>query len=521
MNRLFIVSIAIFFLSPLAKSQNELQTKSVSVFKNNKAFFIKSGTVTPKGNQYQLTGEIPRALFGTLWFQSPSPIKLVSSSEQNIEKTGLPASNFEILKANLNKKVTIYFLPLDMVEGVVMSFSKEYDEETKTYYQPAFVNLKGADKWYSIRIDDIKRIEFTETPVTNVTTFERKKVVTVEFNETKPSQSLSMMYLEDGIGWSPNYMLELTSENKGVLTLQAQVRNDAEDIKGSDVSFVVGVANFKDADKLAWLVDFLPAVSPVYDREGVYDNTALYKSDAQAEASPSTEGDGVEGESAEDLFFYNLKNLTLPKYSRAQLELFRAEVAFEHIYEVRLVDMPVYAIENYVHQNYSTEDKSSKTYHSLKLVNNTKYPWTAGTCFVVNKQNSQNKPISQDKLDYTSMKEENSLRLTESPDIKVEHTEKQIQRRVNIREHREIIYDQITVEAEIKIKNYKSKDVKMNVKRLVLGGLGKSSIDWKKIEKIDYNSSLNKSTEVTWETTVKAGEEMVIKYSYVLIVRGN
>jgi len=498
-----------------------MQTKSVSVFKNNKAFFIKSGSVSPQGNKYQLTGDIPAGLYGTLWFQSASPIKIVSSSEQNIEKKGVPESIYEILKANLNKKIVIHLVPLDAVEGIVVSFSKEYDEPTKTYFTPLFVNIKGTDKWHTIKIEDIKRISFTETPVPDVTSFERKKVVTVEFAENKPDHTLNMMYLEDGLGWSPNYLLELTSENKGILTLQAQVKNDAEDIKETDVSFVVGTANFKDADKLAWLVDFLPSISPSYEPAAAYDNTASYKSMEITQETPTVEGDGVEGESSEDLFFYNLKNLTLPKFSRAQLELFRAEVSLEHIYEVKLADMNAYNIENYVNQLYGTEDKTAKTYHSVKLANQTKYPWTAGTCFVVNKEGGKTKPISQDKLDYTSMKADNSLKLTESPDIKVEQTEKEVERKSNIRRNREIQYDLITVEAEIKIKNYKPKDVKMNIKRIVLGDLLKSTVDWKKKENIYYGSYLNKSTDVQWETVVKAGEEKVIKYSYTLVVRAN
>ena len=503
-----------------SSSQAQLQTKTVSVFKNNKAFFIKTGMVTPNANKYQLTGEMPIALFGTLWFQSPNnTLKLVSSNEQNIEKQGLPNSNYELLKANLNKKVFVYLSPTEIIEGTVLSFSKEFDEETKTYYPPSFVTLKSADRWHSIRIEDIKRIGYAENPSTSVSSYEKKKVVTLEFADNQP-QPLNMMYLEDGLGWSPNYLLEMKSENKGILTLQAQVKNDAEEIKNADVSFVVGNANFKDANKLAWLVDFSQNVYTENYNNSRYDNTIMYKSE-EAAAAPSTEGDGVEGESTEDLFFYNLKNLSLAKGSRAQVELFKAEISFEHVYEVSLVDMNAYTFENYIFQAYATEDKTSKTYHSLKLNNQTKYPWTSGLCFVSSNEKGNPKPISQDILTYTPIKGNNSLKLTESPDISVTQTEKEIDRKSNIRRNGDIQYDQITVEAEIKIKNYKSTEVKMNVNRLVLGELLKSNVDWKKTDKINYSSYLNKTNAVLWETNVKAGEEKIIKYTYSLVVRAN
>jgi hypothetical protein len=63
-----LLTFLFVFLSSALHAQ--LQTKSVSIFKNNKSFFIKSGSVSPVNNQYFLGDEIPRALFGTLWFQS-------------------------------------------------------------------------------------------------------------------------------------------------------------------------------------------------------------------------------------------------------------------------------------------------------------------------------------------------------------------------------------------------------------------------------------------------------------------
>ena len=507
---------------------SQLQTKSVSVFKNNTSFFIKSGNVAPKESIYRLEGEIPRALFGTFWFQSPgNAIKMVSSNEENSEKTSQAMSNYEFLKANTGKKVVLTLGPTETAEGIVFSFSKDYDETTKTYFPAGFVTLRSNNLWQTIKIEDIKRISFSELPLTNVTNFEKKKVISVQFNETKSPQPLNVMYLEDGLGWSPNYLLELTSENKGILTLQAQVKNDAEDIQNSDVSFVAGNADFKDANTLAWLVDFLPQVSreESYNQPGLYYvNTASSKSAAYAdvaEETPSAEGDGVEGEAGEDLFFYTLKSLNLPKSSRAQLELFRAEISFEHLYNVNLNAMPVYDLENNPQPTYGNSETGAKVYHSLKLNNQTKYPWTSGPCFVVNSEKTTKKPVSQNVLTYTPIKGDNFLKLNESPDIKVEQTEKEISRRTGIRKSRDFFYDQITVEAEIKIKNYKTKDVKISVKRMVLGELLKSSIGWKSQDKLNYGSYLNKTNDVTWESTVKAGEEITIKYSYSMIVRGN
>jgi hypothetical protein len=501
-----------------------LPTKTVSVFKNNKAFFIKSGTVMAKDSVYQLEGQIPAALFGTLWFQSPNNgIRWVRSSEENVGKMGTPENHYEILKANINKTVFVYLNWNDNIDGVIQSFSREYDEENKTHFPANFVTLKAKDRWHTIKIADIRRISFAENPVSTVKSYEKKKVLNVHFNNGKAAQPLNLMYLENGLNWSPNYLLELTSESKGILTLNAQVKNDAEDIKGADVSFVVGNANFGGADRLAWLVDFLTDEQRDVNSWGgggfAFEAKSIVEDD-KAKA-PSQDGDGVEGESTEDLFFYNLKNLDIAKGSRMQLELFRAEISFEHIYQVSLNGLDHYSMENYLQPSIFSEDKTPKTWHSLKLENKTKYPWTAGLCFVVNKEKEVSKPISQDLLTYTPMKGDNFLKITESPDIKVEHSEKEIARKTKVRKNGDIYYDEVTVEAEIKVKNYKTNEAKMSVKRMVLGTLLKSSVDWKYTERLNYSGYINKANDVIWETPVKAVEEKIIKYTYTIIVRAN
>ena len=53
------------------------------------------------------------------------------------------------------------------------------------------------------------------------------------------------MYLRKGLGWFPNYVVNLKGEEEAEIILRALVVNDAEAIENANINFVVGVPNFK------------------------------------------------------------------------------------------------------------------------------------------------------------------------------------------------------------------------------------------------------------------------------------
>jgi hypothetical protein len=116
--RLTIRLFAHFFLiSPLNLiAQNDLKTESVSIFKDGNAFFTKQGNVKCENGTFTLkNNEIPKARFGTLWFNSATnSIESIFSHLDTIyvstggEKLQLFATNLsDLLLLNQNKKVKI------------------------------------------------------------------------------------------------------------------------------------------------------------------------------------------------------------------------------------------------------------------------------------------------------------------------------------------------------------------------------------------------------------------------------
>ena len=79
-------------------------------------------------------------------------------------------------------------------------------------------------------------------------------------------------------------------------------------------------------------------------------------------------------------------------------------------------------------------------------------------------------------------------------------------------------YDLVTIEAEIEIQNYKSKDIRLDAKRAIVGKLLETNEKWKLAPRIKSYDSYNPYTDVCWEMKMKAGETRKVVYKYEVLV---
>jgi hypothetical protein len=208
----------------------------------------------------------------------------------------------------------------------------------------------------------------------------------------------------------------------------------------------------------------------------------------------------------------------IKKGERALLDIFTAEIPIEHVYEVILSqNSPSYTT------SYSFEQQKLPVVHTLKLSNTSDYVWTSAPAMVVKNDKSKISPVSQDLLKYTSLKDNINLKLTEAPDVAIKFNEKEIARKVNDKSIKEAnnrlrYYDIVTVEAEIEIQNYKSKEIRLDTKRAIIGKLLESNEKWKLAPRIKSYDSFNPYTDVCWEMKIKAGETRKFVYKYDVFV---
>jgi hypothetical protein len=381
------------------------------------------------------------------------------------------------------------------------------------------------NKWVSLSPTNIKAIEFAEKPNHLVKSNLKIKKPTIKIQfEKGGSQGLNMMYLQNGISWTPTYLLTLLSDTEANLKLQAEVTNNVEHIKNCDINFVVGVPNFKYATQPATLTTLTQMaremVTGVSNTSRKFNNafsnalipSQTYSEEAMADYEELTVyNESNDTEQNEDLYFYNVKNVDLEKDGRAHYPLFESKVKIKHLYECVL---PYSQVNSYYYrdESFSFDTKLSNVYHTIEIKNDTKNPFTTGPIMIVNEQ----KAIAQDLLKYTATGLTSSIKLTQASDIRVEEKEK-ITSTTKTMFNKES-YSFVTLQSEVVIINSKNQDIDFSLNKSIMGTLKNVSEKYTSHSKV-LNNNVNPVETFNIKITLKAKETKKISYTYQVYVR--
>lgn len=533
----------------ILQAQDGLKTKFISVFKNGKSFVVKEGTVPVKDHVYRMD-KLPKALFGTLWFAgTTSAISQVISKQEAVDKSVERKANsfFELLYANKGKQVTLTTVDAKIITGTIDDFdlpeevnsflqlkqaelTEEYGVTYSNYaYTPPAIMLKVNSKWLSIDPAIIRMIEFADQPGKVVkSNIKVKQPVIKVFFEQEGNQGLNLMYLQNGISWVPVYKLELINDTEATLKLQAEVSNEVEDIKNTDISFVVGVPNFQYANDPATLTSFARDIArntgytmdySTFSNAGI--PAQVMREDAVSEKdmeSVSGRAANLEAEAAEDLYFYVIKNVDMEKGSRAHYPLFDTRVKIKHQYECALpnaLDEQVYLNQD---DNFSFDKQYCNVYHSVEIKNDTKNPWTTGAVLIVDA--ATQRPLAQDMIKYTGKGLSSAVKLTQSPDVRVDEKATIIASKTEIKARNQTNYEYklVTVESVVTIHNAKNKAIDLKIMKMILGKCKKASIPYDSKTSVK-NSDFNATDRLSFEMAVAAGETKKYTYTYDVYVR--
>jgi hypothetical protein len=521
------------------------KTVAVAAFKNGLAFVVRQGSVQLQNGTGRIT-PIPNATLGTLWLapgEANTSLDEVVAYRYNVSSERPLQSIAEILQANAGKTVTItYSMNMKDYTGEIVGVREEKQAPPDLPADGMPIQPSVKPQYLLLRVDK-KLLAFPIGSIANAvlpddTSFQEKfeqqrTALRFKIKGAGEKTDLTMGYLEHGLGWTPSYMISLTDDKTAQITMQAVVMDDAEDLNNADVFFVVGVPNFAYSETpspMSLQQNLLSFMKDAERRDGVglrmYSNAvagqmiADYKElDARNELSFVQTVTELSGAPEEDLFLYSRAGVTLARGERATYNVFSSSVGYEHIYEWEVVDQPrVDGYGNVVQYNPNAPDSAAKNsiWHSIRLKNTTKFPWTSAPTMVI----SGAKPVSQDTLPYTPKAATSNLKITIATDIRSSHEEREVARQMNVQRRHGYEFDLVTVEGTMKLKNYKTKEVKVNIGKTLRGEVESESDAGKAVKLGEAIQMDNPLSRLTWEIPLKAGEEKVVTYRYKIFVRG-
>ncbi|MGB8952128.1 MAG: hypothetical protein WCC06_05615 [Candidatus Aminicenantales bacterium] len=537
------VLIIIFcgFLSALAVEDSRLpvlktEARSIAVFKNGLGFFMREGEVDLKEG-WAITDRIPRAALGTLWMgvmEKGARLEEVISlkEERSLELSVISIP--ELFRANIGRRIAISF-ENKVIEGKIKAVpeSRFPAVDASALSEPRRLPIPQAENATLLILETpqgdiavnknfVNKIEFKDTPVTKLPGKEVVRRMKFKVAAAGKNAKIGLFYLQKGICWMPSYLVDLVDEQKARLTMQALLVNDSEDFQEADLYFVVGYPNFIYADILSpmtldqSLVQFLSSLTGGRGTFSGLGAIAAQRLSPLREEAKMAAADfdyasipALEGEAKEDLFFYHKKGVSLKEGERAYYHIFSDLVEYKHIYEWTVPDTA-----NVDARGYSQRERQApreNVWHSLKLTNSTPFPWTTAPAFSV----ADEKPLAQDTIDYTPKGTSVNLKLTVASDIKTTRQEYEVERQRDVRLYQHA-YDLVTVKGELAVKNSKENDVAMDIKKFLTGEVIKVSHGGK-VQKLAEGLELravNLNSRISWEVTVKAGEEKTLTYTY-------
>jgi hypothetical protein len=551
----FLISITCALTLPVRSGdapEVRLKTVAVAAFKNGLGFFVRQGDVSLNLGEGRIE-PVPAATLGSLWIApNDSGTSLEEAVAYRYKASGQRnlISLAEVLRVNPGKTVTVVLNTQKEITGEIVGLreadrpepepvqppSTPYGEAIPPYRTapaasspPDFLLLRVENKLLVLQTSSINQVVLPADAVLDGKQDTERKALRFRVKGATTHANLTIGYLQNGLGWTPSYLISLQDEKTAQITMQAVVTNDAEDLKDTDVFFVVGVPNFAYSNLLSPmalqqnLLEFMRAASRDDRGRGNarFSNAIMGQATISMDesmATPLPSFGAVIGELAgapeEDLFLYTRGGVNLARGERGTYNVFSGSVGYEHVYEWDVPDASrVDGFGNVRSSNDPSDaerNAANNIWHSVRLKNSTKFPWTSAPAMVI----STTKPVAQDTLPYTPKGAVSNLKLTIATDIRASREEREVSRQENTPHRPNYRYDLVTIDGTLKVRNYKAKEVPLQIQKTLRGTVVSASNEGKAEKLAEGIQADNPNSRLTWHITLKPGEERILTYQY-------
>jgi hypothetical protein len=525
-----------------------LDTKliAVSLFKNGVGFMAREGEL-PKGDVKLLVDGLPAAVHGTFWVYSrddAAAVKDLVAFEKESAQTMQALSVAEMVEANVGETVEIRTGDRETIRGKILAVPADrpapppsappgrllYPYTPPSAEAASLVLLQTDTGMIALNKNSIVQISRAGGELK--TSVERKKRgVALQLRAANPAGKgrVVVQYLARGITWAPSCAIDITDGKRARITAKAEIVNEIEDLDNVAVNFITGFPNLQFADVTdpmalrqdlaAFLQSLLNPAQPGQPGGGrsVVMNQAVAITGASegGEIFPVFPGGALEGQTREELFFYEQKGVSLKKGERGYYPLYTMEVPYEHAYEWKIGDT-LDEQERYRGGDPREAEKAEEVWHSVRLQNTGKVPWTTAPALTM--QGGQ--VLGQDLIHYTSPGGKTTVKITQAVDIKAERAEFEVERKRNAATFYNSSYDLVTVRGRLKITSFKTKDATLSITKDLSGEVVKTLPEAKKVDQVVKGlRKVNPHSVLYWEIPLRARAKAEVEYNYRVYVR--
>ncbi len=549
----------------------KLKTERVIVFKDGYALIVKRGSAVTDDKGEIHTGQVPdSAVLGSFW-AVPKAGRLVSmlagwkTATEKVDKGVACTQNVEILQANKGKHCKVELSDKTVFSGTIRQVLVEKTtaavpsglrsafalpetpaaSEVLSGISGSYFVLRTEKGDVLLPIGQVRTLTIHDMKTAiqrTVTTKKRTKRLTFRFEKPGQRRELLVMYFRPGLRWIPTYRIQLGGDEKNkvaTVTLQAEIINEAEDLKDVPVDIVVGVPNFRFRNLPSPLIlertlrNALQQAAPQLTRQFAARNDLSNAMFTQrvAQVQPRTVSapasiqlpSELTAAGTQDLFIYHLPRLDFKKGERTAVGIFTAKVPYRDVYtwDLHFKRRDIEASPSGAGLSSPLVLSKNEVWHQIELTNNTGLPWTTGAAIIM----QENQPLGQELLTYTSPNNAVRVPVTVSVDTRGSFAEEEVARQLKALTWDSYHYAKIDKKAALRLRNNKAIAIDAEITFRFGGkfdeisdkGLGTlnafNGADWHKYR---GSSAVNNSSTVRWKATIQPGKlfEPAVKYHY-------
>lgn len=523
MNKLIILLFALTgSLAAGAQQQvTTLKPTRLAIFKNGSYFVRNEAVVNPRNRQFLITPP-ETALHGTFWLAvgRNTGLRSVSFAMDTLRIARSIQSMVELLEHNIGKTVTIRRRPYN-------------NSPNPREYQGTLMSVSGREKLVKLRTNDGRMVFFEPDDIEEVLTDagindkymvdSLARLARVSIDRDADRVEVSTISMQLGINWYPSYQFRVINDKEARLDMKATIENLGEAIRQAEIDLVVGNPNMFFGKALDPICRDFISQSLMNEGSLISANRMQSLNFANGvSASPRFDwnddpyspagNQGLAGEKSQDLYYYKAGKLDLDRRSKVLTPIFSQTVGYKDIYEI---DVPHTVLSDYSRSSSGQSQSPLEVYHSFRLTNSTRMPFTSGPVFVLDEKEN---PLAQDELKYVPMGAEGMIRLSKAIDVQAKNEEEVLDILMNFRKFNKDYYNKASLKGEIRLANYQEKKINITVTKTVLGEVYLAG-DNGKITRLKGNgSALNPTTSIRWEIELNPGEQRTLTYSYGLLV---
>lgn len=496
-----------------AMAQQGVPQKKVTVFKNGTALIVNEGTVPVNGKLATLP-DPGSVLLGTYWIGAPkgNTVKRADVKTDTLKVQGAIGTIPQMLMANTGKKVTLSYTAGDRgdrsITGTILSVSPAAN----------LVQLRKDDnKVTALQTSAIYQVDMDNSPL-SFTKDSIARMVVVELENSVKETVLKELYMQDGLNWTPSYLLKIADDKTAYLEMKATLTNPGKRMTDVETELVVGSpVLYFGAQRDPMSFDFVQmgvdVATAKFRMSQLSNNVVMAETSVAADGATAPDDFSREGEKQGDFYIYKLGKISLPKQATATFPIFTGTIACKEKYSCTIPDN----VGTYQSGGDESIDGGgfAEVYHAYEIKNTLNKPFTTAPVMLMDQQGNF---LAQNQLKYTPVGADNSIQISRAIDITLQNKEEETARVDNFKKVGKAVYGKVTVTGTVTINNFQQKDVSVNVKKCVNGAVDPLSDGGSVVKRKTQQGDKNPYSEMNWQLALKAGEKKVVRYTYQVLV---